>query len=186
MPSGRDREKCCDGAQGAACGKPKTDDRGGAIGVPLLTLDVAEEGVCAKDNGCGWPLPKLPRDGCGRPMRLASNMLLRIGVWAGVVLWPTELSRDIRFLVFEAAAPGSANSPSNMGLGRGELVVRCESVDFLSEVVRRSGVSAGFIGGENAKALESLYIRGDSSGDVRAAGIGSKILSKSTPRLEAP
>jgi hypothetical protein len=42
---GSDREKCCDGAEGASWGKPKTDDRGGAIGVSLLTLDDADDGV---------------------------------------------------------------------------------------------------------------------------------------------
>jgi hypothetical protein len=47
MPRGRDREKSWEGAEGAAWGKPKTDDRGGAIGVSLCVLEDAEEGVCA-------------------------------------------------------------------------------------------------------------------------------------------
>jgi hypothetical protein len=45
-------------------------------------------------------------------MRPASKLELRNGVWAGVVLCPRELSKDILFRVFEAAAPGKAKSPS--------------------------------------------------------------------------
>jgi len=116
MPRGSDREKWfvggCDGAEGAACGMPKTDDRGGAIGVSPCALEDAEEGVCACESGCGCALPKLPREGCGRPMRPASKTELRIGVCVGVVALPSELSSDILFLVLEAAAPGRAKSPS--------------------------------------------------------------------------
>lgn len=76
-------------------------------------LEDADDGVCACDSGCGCcELPKLLRDGCGRPIRPASNTELRIGVCDGVVLFPSELSRDILLRVFEAATPGSANSPS--------------------------------------------------------------------------
>jgi hypothetical protein len=131
-------------------------------------------------------LPKLPREDWGRPMRLASKVELRKGVWAGVVLCPKELSRDILFLVFEAAAPGKANSPSYMGFGRGVFETRWDNVDFLSEVVLRSGVCAELMGEEKENAFESLYTRSDSSVEVRGAGIGSKMLSKSTPRLDAP
>jgi hypothetical protein len=42
---GSDREKCCEGAEGAACGNPKTEDRRGAMGVSLWTLEEAEDGV---------------------------------------------------------------------------------------------------------------------------------------------
>ena len=77
----------------------------------LLALEDADDGVCACDSGCGWPLPKLRRD-FGGPMRPASNGELRTGVCAGVVLWPKELSRDILFLDLEAGMPGRAYSPS--------------------------------------------------------------------------
>ena len=79
-PSGRDREKCCDGADGATCGMPKTEDRGGAIGVSPRPLDEADDGVCAIERGWGVELPKLPRGAWGRPMRLASNVPVRNGV----------------------------------------------------------------------------------------------------------
>jgi hypothetical protein len=58
-------------------------------------------------------------------------------------------------------------------------------VDFLSEVVLRTGVCTGVPGvwtGEK-KLVVSLYTRGDSS--LRAGG-WSKMLAKSTPRLDAP
>lgn len=45
-------------------------------------------------------------------MRPASKVDLRKGVCEGPELDPNELSSDMRFLVFEAAAPGKANSPS--------------------------------------------------------------------------
>jgi hypothetical protein len=105
-----------------------------------------------------------------------------------VVPCPSELSRDILFLVLEAAAPGIANSPSKPGLARGVLE-RWERVDFLSEVVLRTGVCTGVPGaftGENEKALESVYTRGDSSAVFRVADVWSNILAKSTPRVAAP
>jgi hypothetical protein len=75
-------------------------------------------------------------------MRAASKVDLRRGVYAGVELPPRELSRDILFLDLEAAAPGSANSPSYTGFGRGVFDARCDRVDLRSEVVRRTGVLA--------------------------------------------
>jgi hypothetical protein len=106
-----------------------------------------------------------------------------------VVLCPRELSRDILFLVLEAAAPGRAKSPSKAGFARGVLEARCDSVDFLIETVLRTGVCTGVPGaftGEKENALGSVYTRGDSSEAFRCAGVGSNILAKSTPRLEAP
>jgi hypothetical protein len=105
-----------------------------------------------------------------------------------VLLCPSELSRDILFLVLEAAAPGIAKSPSKPGFARGVLE-RWESVDFLSEVVLRTGVCTGVPGaftGENEKAFESVYTRGDSSEAIRGADVWSNILAKSTPRVDAP
>jgi len=74
--------------------------------------------------------------GVGKPMRLASNVDLRNGVCVGVVLWPTEASSDIRVLDLEAARPGTANSPSKAGFGRGEFALRCITVDLRSDVFR--------------------------------------------------
>jgi hypothetical protein len=63
----------------------------------------------------------------------------------------------------EAAAPGIAKSPSKAGFARGVFDDR--RVDFLSEVVLRTGVCTGVPGvwtGEK-KLVVSLYTRGDSS-----------------------
>lgn len=100
------------------------------------------------------------------------------------MLCPRELSRDIRFRVLDAGIPGRAYSPSYAGFARGEFDIRCESVDFLNEVVLRSGVPEGLMG-EKENAFESLYTC-DSSEELRGAGEGSKMLAKSTPRLDAP
>ena len=103
-------------------------------------------------------------------MRPASKTELRIGVCIGVVLLPRELSSDILFLIFEAAAPGTANSPSYAGFGRGVLEARCERVDFLSEVVLRTGVFAPLLTGEEKLKVLSVYKRDDSSEESRRAG----------------
>jgi hypothetical protein len=66
--------------------------------------------------------------------------------------------------------------------------MRWDRVDFLRDVVRRTGVCASLTGDENEKpvlVLVSLYIWVSSS-DVRGAGVWSNILSKSEPRLETP
>jgi hypothetical protein len=79
-----------------------------------LRLEEAEEGVCACDSGCGCAAPAPRGNGCGKPMRPASKVDLRNGVWTGGV-WNDELvvlSRDMRLRVLEAAGPGIANSPS--------------------------------------------------------------------------
>jgi hypothetical protein len=190
MPIGREREKCWFGTavvvETGYAGPLKAGARGGAIGVPL-TLDDAEEGVCACDSGCGCPTPApLRREVCGRPIRPASNVDLRNGVCAVVELEePMELSRDIRFLVFEAAGPGTANSPSWFGF-RG-VFARWDRVDFLRDVVRRTGDCVLFIGELKEKPwFTSLYCRDVSSIVGRGVGDGSNILSKSFPRLDAP
>lgn len=76
----------------------------------------------------------------------------------------------MRFRVLEAAAPGMMNSPSYIGFGRGVLETRCESVDFLSDDVRRMGDCAD-MGDEKENALlKSLCTRGPSSMVGRGAG----------------
>jgi hypothetical protein len=62
---------------------------------------------------------------------------------------------------------------------------RCERVDFLSEVVLRSGVP-GLLFGKKEKAFGSVYTRGDSSELLRDVGVGSNILAKSAPSVDAP
>lgn len=140
-PIGNDRVNWWFGAPGVGGGPNpgtlKVGALGGAMGVSPCTLDVADDGVCACESGCGAPM--LPRKGCGNPMRPASNVDFRKGVCEGVVLEPRELSNDMRLRDFEAAAPGTANSPSYAGLERGVLETRCDSVDFRSEVVLRTG-----------------------------------------------
>jgi hypothetical protein len=79
------------------------------------TLDEAEDGVCACDSGCGCAAPAPPRgNGVGKPMRPASKVDLRNGVWTGGVCidWLKVLSIDTRLRVLEAAGPGMANSLS--------------------------------------------------------------------------
>jgi hypothetical protein len=65
------------------------------------------------------------------------------------------------------------------------LDTRCDSVDFLSEVVLRIGVPVALMG-EKEKAFGSVYTRGDSSELLRVVGVWSNILAKSTPRVDAP
>lgn len=79
-----------------------------------------------------------------------------------------------------------ANSPSWLGL-RGVLE-RCDKVDLRSEEVRHTGDCAPEIGEllKEKLLVASLYWRGDSSGEPRCAGVGSKMLSKSFPRLPTP
>lgn len=122
--------------------------------------------------------------GVGKPIRPASNVDFRNGVCAVVALEPMELSNDMRFLVFDAAAPGSANSPSYAGFARGVFDTRWERVDFRREVLRRTGEFVFDTGELNEKpALKSLYWRGASSMTVRGFGAWSKMLSKSFPRF---
>jgi hypothetical protein len=67
------------------------------------------------------------------------------------------------------------------------LDTRCDSVDFLSELVRRTGDWVFAMGELNEKpALKSLYCRGASSIVVRVLGDWSNMLSKSFARLDAP
>lgn len=105
-----------------------------------------------------------------------------------MVFCPTEPSKDIRFRVLEAAAPGNANSPSNAGLGRGVLVDRCDSVDFLKDVPLRRGDCALTTGEEKENPPnDSLsFVRCGSCTEARDAFGWSKMLSKSFPRLEIP
>lgn len=71
-------------------------------------------------------------------------------------------SSDILFLVFEAARPGIANSPSKAGFGRGEFALRCMTVDFLSDVALRIGDCDGFSGVEKSNPfLVSSFSIGD-------------------------
>lgn len=121
-------------------------------------------------------------------MRPASKVDLRKGVWTGGV-WVVELtvlSRDMRLRVLEAAGPGIANSPSLLGF-RGVLD-RCDRVDLRSDVVRRTGDVAPEIGEllKEKPFVMSLYKRELSSAEMRGAGDGSNMLSKSFPRLDTP
>lgn len=121
-------------------------------------------------------------------MRPASNVDLRKGVCMGGVCidWFTVLSSDMRLRVLEAAGPGIANSPSWLGL-RGVLE-RCDRVDLRNEVVRRTGDVAPEIGEllKQKPLVMSLNGRELSSAEMRGAGVGSNMLSKSFPRLETP
>lgn len=125
-------------------------------------------------------------------MRPASNVTLRNGVWDGVAavvvvvgLELTKPSRDMRVRVLDAAAPGSTNSPSYVGFARGVFDARCESVDFRSAELRRTGELVFATGELKEKpAVKSLYWRGASSMTPRELVDWSKMLSKSLPRLE--
>lgn len=178
MPMGNDRVNRGFGpgvGGGPNMAPAKAGARGGAMGVSPFALDLADDGVCACDSGWGW----------GKPMRPASKVDLRKGVYDGVEPEPRELSSDIRLRILDAAAPGRANSPSYAGLGRGVLETRCDSVDFLNEVVRRGDCVD--IGELKAKPwFTSLYCRGASSMAARVFGDWSNMLSKSFPRLDAP
>lgn len=119
-------------------------------------------------------------------MRPASKTELRIGVCVGVVLCvpelPSELSRDILFLLFEAAAPGRAKSPSWVGFARG-VFDRCDKVDLRNDTARRTGVDEPLTGGKYW-VLPSWYIL--MSSGVRCFGVWSKMLAKSWPSPDAP
>lgn len=104
-----------------------------------------------------------------------------------VPLKASEESRDMRFRVFEAAAPGNANSPSKAGRARGVLVCRWDKVDFLNDRLFRSGVSIWGMGDENEKAFAAPPSNDSrcSSSDDRGAGVWAKI-SKSAPSEAVP
>lgn len=88
----------------------------------------------------------------------------------------------MRFLDLDAARPGTANSPSKAGFGRGEFAFRCITVDFLRDVALRIGDSEGFIGDEKSN---SFLASSSSIGDCTACELlRSNILSKSVPRLD--
>lgn len=114
MPIGKERVNKWFGPAGVG-GGPNAGNAGllgGAMGVSPQKLD-DEDGVCANESGCGCGTTAAPRViACGGPMRPASKVDFRSGVWAVLELNPIELSSDMRVRVLDAAGPGIANSPS--------------------------------------------------------------------------
>jgi hypothetical protein len=112
----------------------------------------------------------------------------RKGDWVVPELNASELSKDMRFLVFEAAGPGIANSPSKAGFGRGVLLpYRCDRVDFLKDGVFRAGDWLLVAGEENEKVtgFSLSFERRGSSPEERGVGPCSNT-SKSAPKVDAP